>query len=318
MDLRVQGSTHGGRAWGSGRSYSPGQNLEGPASAAAKEDNILVRGTAVCYPPIPKRVFCNVPGSDTNRRTTQYCPLWERHTAVPQGFVPGNSSSQSPRRVPHVLHMGDAPGALGGAIPRDKALRDCCVSFPKRTILSSASVGIRAGDVTIGPSKIYSYISYIPSSFTSRQSCMRGKKWLSAMQHKKFGVEREALWRRVVLVKYGSMEAGWTTKASHWAVWSGGEPLKEAFLELYRIARIKEATVADSIRFWVNINRYEEDKMCWKLSPDKGFQVKSYYKELSSMGVGCFPWKSIWKTKVPPRVAFFSWTAALGKILIAG
>ena len=43
--------------------------------------------------------------------------------------------------------MGDAPGALGGAIPWDKALRDCCVSFPKRTILSSASVGIRAGDV---------------------------------------------------------------------------------------------------------------------------------------------------------------------------
>ena len=43
--------------------------------------------------------------------------------------------------------MGDAPGALGGAIP-DKTLRDCCVSFPKRTILSSASVGIRAGDVT--------------------------------------------------------------------------------------------------------------------------------------------------------------------------
>ena len=43
--------------------------------------------------------------------------------------------------------MGDAPGALGGAIP-DKTLRDCCVSFPKRTILSSASVGIRVGDVT--------------------------------------------------------------------------------------------------------------------------------------------------------------------------
>uniref|UniRef100_A0A2N9H7E7 RNA-directed DNA polymerase n=1 Tax=Fagus sylvatica TaxID=28930 RepID=A0A2N9H7E7_FAGSY len=39
MDLRVQGSTHGGRAWGSGRSYSPGQNLEGLASAAAKENN---------------------------------------------------------------------------------------------------------------------------------------------------------------------------------------------------------------------------------------------------------------------------------------
>jgi hypothetical protein len=44
--------------------------------------------------------------------------------------------------------MGDAPGALGGAIPRDKTLRDCCVSFPKRTILSSASVGIKARNVT--------------------------------------------------------------------------------------------------------------------------------------------------------------------------
>ena len=184
-------------------------------------------------------------------------------------------------------------------------------------------------------------------------------------------------------MKYGSMEAGRTTKVpigpygvglwkfihSKWDkfsrmlkfevgdrshirfwddVWCSGEPLKEAFPELYHIARIKEATVADSIHFWgdfvhqevkftrlvqdwelesissflellysVNINRYEEDKMCWKLSPDKGFQVKSYYKELSSMGVGCFPWKSIWKTKVPPRVAFFSWTAALGKILTA-
>ena len=28
-----------------------------------------------------------------------------------------------------------------------------------------------------------------------------------------------------------------------------------------------------------------------------------------------FPWKSIWKQKVPSRVAFFVWTAALGKCL---
>jgi hypothetical protein len=55
----------------------------------------------------------------------------------------------------------------------------------------------------------------------------------------------------------------------------------------------------------------------WQPSPIKGFQVKSDYKELSSNGVGFFPWMSIWKTKVPPRVAFFSWSAVLGKILIA-
>jgi hypothetical protein len=28
-----------------------------------------------------------------------------------------------------------------------------------------------------------------------------------------------------------------------------------------------------------------------------------------------FPWKSIWKVKVLPRMAFFVWTATLGKIL---
>jgi hypothetical protein len=29
----------------------------------------------------------------------------------------------------------------------------------------------------------------------------------------------------------------------------------------------------------------------------------------------CFPWKSVWWTKFPSRVAFFVWSTALGKIL---
>jgi hypothetical protein len=29
----------------------------------------------------------------------------------------------------------------------------------------------------------------------------------------------------------------------------------------------------------------------------------------------CFPWKNIWRVKAPTRVAFFVWSAALGKIL---
>jgi len=44
--------------------------------------------------------------------------------------------------------------------------------------------------------------------------------------------------------------------------------------------------------------------------------VKSYYKVLSSPIHSFFPWKSIWKVKVPSRVAFFVWTTTLGKILI--
>ena len=55
--------------------------------------------------------------------------------------------------------------------------------------------------------------------------------------------------------------------------------------------------------------------MCWQPSPSTGFQVKSFYKQISSTGAGSFPWNNIWKAKVPPMVAFFSWTAASGKIL---
>ncbi len=41
-----------------------------------------------------------------------------------------------------------------------------------------------------------------------------------------------------------------------------------------------------------------------------------YYKALDPF-VGCFPWKNIWQAKVPPRVAFFTWLASLGKLLTA-
>jgi len=52
--------------------------------------------------------------------------------------------------------------------------------------------------------------------------------------------------------------------------------------------------------------RYEgEDKICWIPSRKKSFEVKSYYKVLSSPIHSSFPWKSIWKVKVPPRVVFF-------------
>jgi hypothetical protein len=62
----------------------------------------------------------------------------------------------------------------------------------------------------------------------------------------------------------------------------------------------------------------ERIKICWIPSKRKSFEVKSYYQVLShpSSNVrASFPWKGIWKVKAPPRVAFFVWTAILGKIL---
>jgi hypothetical protein len=61
------------------------------------------------------------------------------------------------------------------------------------------------------------------------------------------------------------------------------------------------------------------DSMVWTPSSWHGFAVKSYYIMLtspSSEEPRSFPWKSIWKMKAPPYIAFFLWATALGRILM--
>ena len=58
-----------------------------------------------------------------------------------------------------------------------------------------------------------------------------------------------------------------------------------------------------------------EDKICWTPLKRKNFELTSYYKLRINLKPVDGPWKSIWKSKAPPRVVFFVWTAALGKIL---
>ncbi len=131
-------------------------------------------------------------------------------------------------------------------------------------------------------------------------------------------------------------------------MWCTDGSLKDVYPELFRLARDKNACVADnfqrlgdSIHWEVTFSRLAqdwelesflsflellyvvpitgigEDKVCWQPSQAHIFQVSSYYTTLIGKGGGCFPWQSIWKAKVPPRVAFFSWTAALGRTLTA-
>ena len=59
----------------------------------------------------------------------------------------------------------------------------------------------------------------------------------------------------------------------------------------------------------------EEDKRCWLPCKSKGFTVSACYHLLVGHSEQFFPWKSIWKQKIPSRVAFFVWTVALGKCL---
>lgn len=124
----------------------------------------------------------------------------------------------------------------------------------------------------------------------------------------------------------------------------GEMSLKKAFPVLYDIACVKD--VADhlvvvsgsyqwDVRFFRAVHDWEVDVMAsffsllyssrvvhdggdrlwWSLSHKGSFDVSSFYKGLSCKDAIFFPWKSIWRTKAPLKVAFFAWTAVLGKIL---
>ena len=57
------------------------------------------------------------------------------------------------------------------------------------------------------------------------------------------------------------------------------------------------------------------DGLRWKLCKDGVFTSRSFYYALIDRRGVRFPWKSIWRVKAPPRVVFFIWTAAWGRIL---
>ncbi len=129
-------------------------------------------------------------------------------------------------------------------------------------------------------------------------------------------------------------------------VWCVDCALKDLFPDLYSLAPDKEASVASylsisgdkhhwNLQFtrdfqdwelasvdgffdllYVNVpSSSDHDKAVWLPSLRGLFDVRSYYKVLRGGSGNSFPWKSIWRTKVPQRVTFFVWIAALGRIL---
>jgi hypothetical protein len=136
------------------------------------------------------------------------------------------------------------------------------------------------------------------------------------------------------------------SRISFWGeAWCDNVPLLEVYPGLYSLASNKEASIADNfdsvsgsrqwnISFVRSLNDWEvddlvslysllytfnwghgADKIWWVPNKKGKFEVKSFYSILNSSISFHFPWKSIWRTKAPPRVAFFVWSAALGKIL---
>ena len=58
------------------------------------------------------------------------------------------------------------------------------------------------------------------------------------------------------------------------------------------------------------------DWLRWKLKPNGDFDIQSYYNKLRDSPLVSFPWKGIWRVKVPRRVSFFVWCVAWNKILM--
>ena len=63
------------------------------------------------------------------------------------------------------------------------------------------------------------------------------------------------------------------------------------------------------------VRGFGPDKVCWKPARSGGFGVRGFYRSFYPSTSLSFPWRMIWQSKVPPRVAFFSLSASLGKIL---
>ena len=119
--------------------------------------------------------------------------------------------------------------------------------------------------------------------------------------------------------------------------------LKESFPELFHIARDKEALVVDHMQLRNNLVHWDlnfictvqdtelesissiffiiyfstvqghgANKLCWNRQVGKGSGY-SYYKNSANSGTGNFPWKSIWKPRVPTRATSLLRLHSLGK-----
>jgi hypothetical protein len=99
--------------------------------------------------------------------------------------------------------------------------------------------------------------------------------------------------------------------------WSGDQLLRDRFSTLFRLACNQEASVVDYLHFHgtLPMRPGRTDSIFWNLSRHASFEVSSFYSALSQPATSQFPWRLVWKAKVPSRVAFFIWTASLGKIL---
>jgi diadenosine tetraphosphatase ApaH/serine/threonine PP2A family protein phosphatase len=147
-----------------------------------------------------------------------------------------------------------------------------------------------------------------------------------------------------------SFEVGLGTRVYLWHddKWCSDRPLKELFPGLYGCSLNQDDIIASALVcqgigqsqvwnliFGRDFNDWEldqvvaffsllhshtprdevVDKLVWNPNRRGSFDSRSFYHVLHVPSKVCFPWKCIWRVKAPPRVAFFIWSAAWGRIL---
>jgi hypothetical protein len=149
------------------------------------------------------------------------------------------------------------------------------------------------------------------------------------------------------VAKYLHFEVGEGSHICFWHdLWCGNRPLKLCYPDLYFIACFSDAWVVDNlsvvggVAHWnvlftryaqdwevemviafyeqlysIRIRHGEVDRVVWNLSKKRNFEGKTFYKALVCHEAVNFPWNGVWRVKTPKWLAFFVWTAALGKIL---
>ena len=175
--------------------------------------------------------------------------------------------------------------------------------------------------------------------------------WCSDVGKGPYGV---SLWKYIRrgwdhLFPFLSFKVGNEEKVWFWHdIWCGDRSLRVVYPGLFSIAGNRDASVANlmsykngvlhwELTFACNVHDWEMnsmnslmeliyfanvvgngvDTLCWQQKSKGGFTMKSFYQSLSPSPSRMFPWKGVWKPKVPPRVAFFLWVTVLGKILTA-
>ncbi|XP_049373036.1 uncharacterized protein LOC125838027 [Solanum verrucosum] len=144
-------------------------------------------------------------------------------------------------------------------------------------------------------------------------------KWLW-----KFASAVNSLWKEVIAAKYGMSDKWMTTKKcgvlDGQIVWSG--PIKPKGWNLHFRRNLNDWEMCRITEFLVTLAQFsnlskEEDSLVWNVGNKGCFTVNSAYEDLNAVGFEEveWPWKMIWKTKIPYKVNCFTWLLAKETVL---